>query len=68
MMHSSVENYMLVAKMGLTHLKTVIQLLKAINFKEVFIHLCIVMVFFLFFLYQETRIIFTYYTDSNLHG
>lgn len=32
---------MLVAKMRLTHLKTVIQLLKAINFKEVFkLYLC----------------------------
>ncbi|XP_014474979.1 PREDICTED: cell cycle checkpoint protein RAD1 isoform X2 [Dinoponera quadriceps] len=34
MMRSNVEEYMLVAKMGLTNLKTVIQLLKAINFKE----------------------------------
>ncbi|XP_032664066.1 cell cycle checkpoint protein RAD1 isoform X2 [Odontomachus brunneus] len=34
MMRSNVEDYMLVAKMGLTNLKTVIHLLKAINFKE----------------------------------
>lgn len=35
MMASNVEDYMLVAKIGLTNLKIVIQLLKAINFKEV---------------------------------
>lgn len=34
-MLSNVEDYLLVAKMGLTNLKIVIQLLKAINFKEV---------------------------------
>ncbi|KAL6437863.1 hypothetical protein ACFW04_004293 [Cataglyphis niger] len=33
-MLSNIEDYLLVAKMGLTNLKTVIQLLKAINFKE----------------------------------
>lgn len=33
-MLSNVEDYLLVAKMGLTNLKIVIQLLKAINFKE----------------------------------
>ncbi|XP_072756425.1 cell cycle checkpoint protein RAD1 isoform X1 [Anoplolepis gracilipes] len=33
-MLSNVEDYLLVAKVGLTNLKTVIQLLKAINFKE----------------------------------
>jgi len=35
MMPSNTEEYILVAKMGLTNLKIVIQLLKAINFKEV---------------------------------
>lgn len=34
MMHSDIENYMLIAKIGLANLKTIIQLLKAINFKE----------------------------------
>ncbi|XP_011140010.1 cell cycle checkpoint protein RAD1 [Harpegnathos saltator] len=34
MMQSNIEDYMLVAKMGLTNLKTVIQLLRAITFKE----------------------------------
>lgn len=34
-MPSNVEDYVLVAKIGLTNLKIVIQLLKAINFKEV---------------------------------
>lgn len=35
MMPSDVKDYVLVAKMGLTNLKIMIQLLKAINFKEV---------------------------------
>lgn len=43
-MLSNVEDYLLVAKMGLTNLKIVIQLLKAINFKEVlqiYLYLCL---------------------------
>jgi len=35
MMLSNVRDYMLVTKIGLANLKTMIQLLKAINFKEV---------------------------------
>lgn len=40
-MYSNVEDYLLVAKVGLTNLKIIIQLLKAINFKEVFIFMFI---------------------------
>lgn len=50
-MDSNVEDYLLVAKVGLTNLKIIIQLLKAINFKEVFqIHLYL----YLFF-YRDTK-------------
>lgn len=55
-MLSNIEDYLLIAKMGLTNLKTVIQLLKAINFKEVLqIHLYIYM--FISIMMQNSHIV-----------
>lgn len=55
MMCSNVDNYMLVAKMGLVNLKTVIQLLKAVNFKEVFT-ICFPSFFFYFVATREEHL------------
>lgn len=54
-MFSNVEDYLLVGKIGLTNLKTVIQMLKAINFKEVLqIHLYL---YFFSIVMQNTHLV-----------
>jgi len=64
MMPSNTEDYMLVAKMGLTNLKIVIQLLKAINFKEV-LKICAYVRMYLRFFCKMIRNTW-YYLDSYL--